>query len=88
MNAVCDEQRQTPLHDAVLAYCQAGPSREEMASKIICLLLRYGALTLIRDKVVTLNSLPHSYRSIALLWILPDAMIRPRKHQKRRPFQR
>jgi hypothetical protein len=50
VNAVC-EQRRTPLHDAVLAFCQAsGSARQELATKTISLLLRNGALTLLRDR--------------------------------------
>jgi hypothetical protein len=50
VNSVCEEKRQTPLHDAVLGFCQAGPTREETAAKIISLLLRSGAMSLLRDK--------------------------------------
>jgi hypothetical protein len=50
VNSVCGEQRQTPLHDAVSAFCRAGPAREETAAKIISLLLRSGAMSLLRDK--------------------------------------
>jgi hypothetical protein len=51
VNAVCDEHRRSPLHDAVLAFCQAaGPARQELAARTISLLLRSGAMTLLRDR--------------------------------------
>lgn len=50
VNVVCDEHRRSPLHDAVLAFCQAGPARRELTAKTISLLLRSGALTLLRDR--------------------------------------